>query len=136
MPRHPRPSPAVSSIRGLQTPAPRLRGATFTGPPSANLHDRITLADGRSLLVYPNQQTFSESSAYLQGAQVVSVSCARNVWSLAMNKACPIPLSMRALPAVKAALFQTPIVRMHALARRAISACMRSEERRVGKECR
>jgi hypothetical protein len=39
MPRHPRPSPAVSSIRGLRTPAPGLRGATFMGPPSANLHE-------------------------------------------------------------------------------------------------
>ena len=38
MPRHPRPSPAVSSIRGLRTPAPGRRGATFMGPPSANLH--------------------------------------------------------------------------------------------------
>jgi hypothetical protein len=45
--------------------------------------------NGRPLLVYPNQQTFSESSACLQGARAAAVGRAENVWSFAMKKACP-----------------------------------------------
>ena len=37
-PQHPRPPPAVSSLGGLRTPAPRAGRATVMGPPSANLH--------------------------------------------------------------------------------------------------
>src|ERR1700722_12751343 len=51
--------------------------------------DRITWPGGRPLLVYPNQQTCSESSACLQGAKAAAVSRAGNVWSFAMKKACP-----------------------------------------------
>jgi hypothetical protein len=37
-PQHPRPPPAVSSLGGLRTPAPRAGRATVMGPPPANLH--------------------------------------------------------------------------------------------------
>jgi hypothetical protein len=46
-PQHPRPPPAVSSLGGLRTPAPRAGRATVMGPPSANLHN-----SGRSLKVF------------------------------------------------------------------------------------
>ena len=40
---------------------PSLRGATFTGPPSANLHVRVFLVAGLPLLVYPDQRTYFET---------------------------------------------------------------------------
>jgi hypothetical protein len=49
------------------------------GPRAMSANDSITLADGQPLLVYPNQQTFSESSACLQGAEAAAVSRAGNV---------------------------------------------------------
>ena len=58
-PRHPRPPPAVSSLGGLRTPAPRAGRATVMGPPSANLHNRVTLTARRSLPVFLDNRTSS-----------------------------------------------------------------------------
>ena len=49
-PRHPRPPPAVSSLGGLRTPAPRARRATVMGPPSANLHNSRLMHRSSSVL--------------------------------------------------------------------------------------
>jgi Bacterial regulatory helix-turn-helix protein, lysR family len=70
------------------------RAAESPGLNASTISRRIALLiaslwpNGRPLLVYPNQQTFSEFSACLQGAKAPAVSRARNVWSFAMKKAC------------------------------------------------